>query len=149
MDIKNKPRDLQTREANTRRKPWQPADLLPTPTPQEGYGFRWIRKATLGQADPTNVSKNFREGWETCQLSDHPELALSVDVDAKNSGVVEVGGLILCKMPVETIAERDAHFRQHSRAQMETVDNNLMSMNDARMPLFKNSKTEITFGGGS
>lgn len=143
-----KPRDLQTREVTSRKRTWQPADILPSPAPQEGYGFRWIRKSTLGQADPTNVSKNFREGWETCQLSAHPELALSVDVDAKNSGIVEVGGLILCKMPTEMIADRDAHFRSHARSQMEAVDTNLMRENDPRMPMFKSSKTQVTFGNG-
>ena len=38
-------RDLQTRDANARKKLWQPADMLPSPTPQEGYEFRYVRKA--------------------------------------------------------------------------------------------------------
>lgn len=143
------PRDLQTRDTDSRKKLWQPADLLPAPTPQEGYEFRWIRKSMMGQADPTNTSRSFREGWEPCQLSDHPELQLSVDPDAKNSGLVEVGGLILCKMPSEMVAARNAYYQQHTQAQMDSVDSGLMRENDPRMPLFKESKSSVSFGRGS
>lgn len=142
-------RELQTRESNSRKKLWQPADLLPAPTPQEGYEFRWVRKTMMGQDDPTNTSRSFREGWEPCRLDDHPELALSVDSSARNSGLVEVGGLILCKMPVEMVMARNAYYNQHASAQMESVDSNLMRENDPRMPLFKDAKTSVTFGRGS
>lgn len=142
-------RDLQTREASSRTKLWQPADLLPTPTPQEGYEFRWVRKAMMGQADPTNMSRSFREGWEPCRIDDHPELALSIDADAKNSGIVEVGGLILCKMPVEMVLARNGYYHNNAKAQMESVDSNLMRENDPRMPLFKDAKSTVSFGRGS
>jgi len=142
-------REMQTRDIDSRKKLWQPADLLPTPNPQEGYEFRWVRKSTTGQADPTNTSRSFREGWEPCRLEDHPELALSVDVDAKNSGIVEVGGLILCKMPAEMVIARNAYYNKHTAAQMESVDSGLMRENDPRMPLFKDSKSSVSFGRGS
>jgi len=142
-------RDLQTRETMSRKKLWQPADLLPSPAPLEGYEFRWIRKSMMGQSDPTNTSRSFREGWEPCRLEDHPELALSVDSDAKNSGLVEVGGLILCKMPTEMVLARNAYYQQHTAAQIESVDHSLMRENDPRMPLFKDSKSSVTFGRGS
>lgn len=142
-------RDLQTRDATVRKKLWQPADLLPSPNPVEGYEHRWVRKSMMGQSDPTNTSRSFREGWEPCRLDDYPELALSVDVDAKTTGLVEVGGLILCKMPIEMLTARNAYYQQHTRAQIESVDSNLMRENDPRMPLFKDSKSSVTFGRGS
>lgn len=142
-------RDLQTRDTASRKKLWQPADLLPAPTPRDGVEFRYIRKSILGQADPTNTSRSFREGWEPCRLEDHPELALSIDADAKNSGLVEIGGLILCSMPVEMVMARNAYYQQHTDAQIESVDSSLMRENDPRMPLFKDSKTSVSFGRGS
>ena len=142
-------REMQTRETTSRKKLWQPADLLPTPNAQEGYEFRWIRKSMMGQSDPTNTSRSFREGWEPCRLDDHPELALSVDNDAKTSGIVEVGGLILCKMPVEMVLARNAYYSNNAAAQLESVDNNLMRENDSRMPLFKEAKSTVSFGRGS
>jgi hypothetical protein len=146
----NRPsREMQSREATSRTKLWQPANLLPDPTPQEGYTFRWIRKSLMGVSDPTNTSRSFREGWEPCRLEDHPELALSVDSTAGNSGLVEIGGLILCKIPAEMAAQREAYYRTHAESQLQSVDANLMRENDPRMPLFKDSKTSVTFGTGS
>lgn len=143
------PRDLQTRESDSRKKLWQPADLLPAPTPQEGYTFRWIRKAIMGDSDPTNTSRSFREGWEPCRLEDHPELALSVDAGVENSGLIEIGGLLLCKIPTEMAEQRSAYYRSHSEAQVQSVDANLMRESDPRMPLFKDSKSSVSFGRGS
>ena len=141
-------RDLQTRDTTSRKKMWQPADLLPAPTPQEGYTFYWVRKSMMGQADPTNMSRSLREGWEPCKLEDHPELALSVDADAVSSGMVEVGGLILCKMPSEMAIARQAHYSQHANAQQQSVDASLMRENDARMPLFSDRQSKVSFGRG-
>lgn len=145
---RDKPRASDTREQMERPRQWQPASLLPTPTPQEGYEFRWIRKASLGVSDPTNFSRKVREGWEPCRLEDHEELALHVDGDAKSSGMVEVGGLILCKMPTEMIVQRNKHYNASSRAQIESVDNSFMKENDSRMPLFSEKSSKVTFGNG-
>ena len=142
-------RTTQTREAETRKKQWAPANLLPEPTPQEGVKFRWIRRSMLGVTDPTNFSRKSREGWEPCRLEDHPELALDVDNDARASGLVEIGGLILCRIPDEFIAQRNDYHRRKASSQMESVDNNLMRENDPRMPLFHDRKSQVTFGNGS
>lgn len=142
-------RTLQTREANSRKKQWQPADLLPAPLPQEGWSFKYVRKSMIGQSDPTNMSRSLREGWELCRLEDHPELALSVDPDASNSGIVEIGGLVLCKIPTEFVKQRQDYYSKHNKAQVEAVDANLMRENDPRMPLFKDSKSSVSFGRGS
>jgi hypothetical protein len=142
------PRDLETREATARKKVWQPADLLPQPRPVEGYSFRWVRKSLLGTSDPTNMSRSLREGWEPCRLQDHPELMLSVDPGANNSDLVEIGGLILCKIPNELFEQRNAYYRSHSEAQVESVEAALMRENDPRMPLFKESRSTVSFGKG-
>ena len=141
-------RDMQNRDASARPKLWQPAGKLPTPNPVEGFTFKWVRKSITGASDATNMSRNMREGWEPCRAEDHPELMLSVDADAKNSGLVEVGGLVLCKLPIEMAIARAAYYRNLGDRQMESVDNNLMRENDARMPLFNERKSKITFGRG-
>lgn len=142
-------RDLQTRETSSRPQMWKPADLLPAPTPQEGVVFRWVRKSIMGVADPTNMSRSTREGWEPCRLEDHPELALSIDPDAKNSGLVEVGGLVLCRIPEEFALARSAYYQNSSSAQLESVDAALQRENDPRMPIFQERKSTVTFGNGS
>lgn len=142
-------RSTDTREKTERPKQWAPANLLPEPTPQEGVEFRWIRKAIIGTSDPTNMSRRLREGWETCRLEDHPELALHVDGDAQASGMVEVGGLVLCRTAKELVDQRNAYYQRKAGSHMESVDNNLMRENDPRMPLFKERKSTVSFGRGS
>ena len=141
-------RDTESREANTRPKVWKPADLLPEPTRQEGWEYKWIRKAIMGIADPTNMSKSLREGWEPCRLEDHAEMMLAVDGDAKNSGLIEVGGLVLCKIPLEMFNQRQDHYMKQAQGQMESVDAQVDRENDKRMPIFNERQTKVTFGSG-
>jgi hypothetical protein len=62
---------------------------------------------------------------------------------------VEIGGLILCKMPAEFAAQRNDYYQQQAQAQMQSVDNNFMRQSDARMPLFNERKTQVSFGKGA
>jgi hypothetical protein len=47
------------------------------------------------------------------------------------------------------VEQRNDYYTQQSRAQMNSVDNNLMRENDPRMPLFNERKTNVTFGKGA
>jgi hypothetical protein len=142
-------RDLETREQTTRKRSWQRPELLPSPEPEDGYKFHWVRVSTQGQVDATNVSSKIREGWEPVKASDHPEITMvSVENERFKDNVV-IGGLMLCKAPVEMVEERNNYYNQQARSQMESVDNNLMRENDPRMPLFNERKTKVTFGKGT
>ena len=143
-----KSRDLETRAATTRPAKWMPPQLLPDPVPEAGYAYRWIRVSTLNKDDPTNLSSKLREGWEPVKASDHPEIRLFGMASGHFPDSVVVGGLMLCKTPVEFTEQRDAHFRQLSDQQMNSVDNTYMRENDPRMPLFKERSTKVTFGKG-
>ena len=141
-------RDLETREQVERPKQWMPPQLLPEPKPEPGYAFRWIRISTLNKNDPTNVSSKLREGWEPVKASDHPEIRLFGMGNENFPDSVEVGGLLLCKTPVEFVEQRDAYYRQQTDAQMQSVDNTFMRENDPRMPMFKERSSKVTFGKG-
>ena len=144
-------RDLDNRENESRQKSWEPASILPDPTPQDGWVFRWIRTAMVGNADNTNVSKRFREGWEPVRAEDHPELQIMSDHKSEwgAKGGIEVGGLLLCKAPQEIVDQRRAYYKQHAESQMQAGDNNYMRENDPRMPvLAPDRKTRVAFGGG-
>jgi len=142
-------RETESRDKTERPKRWMPPELLPNPNPEPGYGFRWIRVSTLGTDDPMNVSSKLREGWEPVKASDHPEIQLMGGGKNRYPDSIEIGGLILCKTPIEFIEQRDAYFRQQAEGQMNSVDNNLMRENDPRMPLFKERRSEVSFGRGS
>jgi hypothetical protein len=136
------PRDLVSREL-TARPVYRPPSLLPDPTPRPGVVFRWIATHILGAANPTNVSQKLREGWVPVRAEDHPELQLL----ANKSGNVEIGGLMLCSMAAEMAKARDEYYAQQAANQMQSVDNNFLRENDARMPLFSERKTSTTRGG--
>lgn len=137
------PRDVETRATSTRAV-YVPPSTLPVPTPQPGWSYRWISTAIFGQADASNVSKKMREGWEPVRAEDHPELLMQ----GNSNGNVELGGLLLCKMPTERVQARNEYFAEKATAQVESVDNNFMRQNDPRMPLFTDKKTSTSRGGG-
>jgi hypothetical protein len=142
------PRELETRVKMERPTKWSPPALLPDPTPESGYAFRWIRLSTLGNADAINISSKLREGWEPVKASEHPEIVMIGAEKTRFPDSVEIGGLLLCKTPVEFTEQRDAHFRNLAGSQMDSVDNNFMRESDPRMPLFKERSTKVSFGKG-
>ena len=142
-------RTLEDREAETRDKAWEPASMLPDPDPQDGWEFRWIRTSSQGSSDNTNVSKRFREGWEPVRAEDHPELHIMSDHKSEwgAKGGIEVGGLLLCKAPEESVEQRREYYKSHAESQMQAVDNAYMRENDPRMPVFApDRKTRVVFG---
>jgi len=142
-------RSAESRDNQARRKPWSPPSLLDAPTPPEGYVYRWIRESMVGQQDQANMSKRIREGWEPVMAKDHPDFeAPSID-EGKHAGVIGVGGLILAKMPTETVAERRHYYAQLANDQMDAVDHNLMRESNPIMPIDNPSRsTKVTFGSG-
>jgi len=136
------PREQTTRATTERKKAWSPPSLLPVPVKEEGYSYRWIRKTMMGQVDDRNMMSKQEEGWTPIKREDHPEL----QYPGKNTGLVETGGLVLCKMPTDFVEQRRDYFRKHTDAQTAAVDANLMRENDPRMPLFSERKTSTSRG---
>lgn len=143
------PREFESRAKAERPKQWMPPTLLPDPAPEEGYVYRWIRVSTLGTNDPGNVSGKLREGWEPVKASDHPEIQLMGGGESRFPGSIEIGGLLLCKTPAELVQQRNGYYQRQAEGQMQSVDNSYMRESDARMPLFRERKSEVSFGRGS
>lgn len=142
-------RELENRESTQRKQAWTPPQTLPSPKAQPGWVFRWIRTSIMGQNDPTNTSAKFREGWVPVKAEDYPEMMLYSDPNSRFRDNIEVGGLLLCKAPEETMIQRDNFYRKASDSQMDAVDNNFMKTSDVRMPLFNEKRSTTTFGRGS
>lgn len=147
--IEKTSRESSKREKSERARSWAPPALLPDPTPEEGYAFRWIRMSTLNADDPVNISSKLREGWEPVKASDHPELQMYGTSQGRFPDSVQVGGLLLCKIPAEFMEQRAEYYRKQAESQMQSVDGNFMRENDPRMPLFNERRTQVTFGRGS
>ncbi len=141
-------RKTETREVEQRDQPWTPPKLLPSPDPQEGYVFRWVRSATRGSLDNKNVSQKLRSGWVPCKSEDHDELMVMSDLNSNFEGNIEVGGMLLCKRTVEESQRERDYVARVNQAQNEGVDRNFMKEENEAMPLYSEKRTEVTFGGG-
>lgn len=142
-------RESETRSTYERPTAWAQPELLPEPDKQAGFSYRWIRVASLNQADPRNLSAKLREGWEPVGIEEQPQFQLLVDPSSRYKDNIEIGGLLLCKTPDEFVAQRNTHYAAQTEAQMVAVDNTLMRQSDPRMPLFNEGKATTSFGKGS
>jgi hypothetical protein len=141
-------RELDNRTQAERPKQWQQPELLPQPDRQPGYAYRWIRVSTLDKSDARNLSSKLREGWEPVRVEEQPQFSLLVDPQSRYKDNIEIGGLLLCKTPSEFIDQRNDYVQNQTDAQTRAVDNNLMRQSDARMPIFKEGRSEVSFGKG-
>jgi hypothetical protein len=141
-------RELETRTTFERPTAWAQPELLPEPDKQAGFDYRWIRVATLNQADPRNLSAKMREGWEPVRIEEQPQFQLLVDPSSRYKDNIEIGGLLLCKTPSEFVEQRNKHYADQANNQMVAVDNTLMRQSDPRMPIFNERKSSTSFGKG-
>ena len=148
-DSKRVSRDSQTRAKSTRRKPWTPPSKLEAPEPPAGSSHRWIRTSLRGEDDSMNVSTRLREGWEPVRADEYPELKGRYPTieDGQHAGVIGVGGLMLARIPEETVEERTEYFREQTRTQMDAVDQNLMREPHPSMPIHNDRQSRVSFGG--
>lgn len=147
-ETERKTRTSQNREKEERTKQWQPPTLLPDPEPQEGWVFRWVRTSMVGNSDNTNVSRRLREGWVPVKSLEVPELQLRSDRNSSFEDCVEVGGLLLMKMPSEMAEQRKEYFAKKAMQQEQAVDHTYMADDHEHMRKFSDSSTEVSFGKG-
>ena len=136
-----------SRVTESRRKPWAPPSHLEAPEPPVGLVHRWIRVAMRGEEDKMNVHAKLREGWEPVRKDEYPDYEAPVIDDGRYQGVIGQGGLMLCRMPVETANERAAYYGTRTREQMVAVDQDLMKDQHPSMPISNNRQSRVTFGG--
>ena len=138
-----------SREKTARRKPWAPPSMLDAPPAPDGYKHRWIRAETRGFDDTKNISAKLREGYELVRSDEYPDFEAPVIDSGKYEGVFGVGGLILARIPVETVQERSDYFNNKSRDQMDAVDYDMMRENQhSTMTINKpDRQSRVTFGG--
>ena len=88
-----------------------------------------------------------------CQLvraEEYPDFEAPMVEDGKHAGVIGVGGLVLARIPEETVLERSAYFQNETKEQMSGVDNDYMRESDPTMPLKHGDverTTKVAFGG--
>lgn len=139
------PRSLETRDRTERKRTWAPSSTLPDPEPQDGYVFKWVRISTRGIDDKGNYQKRLREGWETVRAEDHPELMTEVGVTQK-TGLVEVGGLVLCKMPQEMVEQRTRYYQNRTEEVLESAEESYLRDDHEHMRKVRERSRKAVFG---
>ena len=141
------PRNSDTRDSESRRKPWAPPSVLDAPPAPEGYKHRWVRASIRGEEDKGNVFNRLRQGYEPVRADEHPGYQAPTIEDGKHAGVIGNGGLILTRIPVETAQERTAYYGGRTREQMDAVDQDLMKEHHPSMPINQQRQSRVSFGG--
>jgi hypothetical protein len=136
-------RSANTRDSETRRKPWAPPSRLDAPPPLEGTRHRWIRAEIAGQEDRTNVAGKIREGYELVRADEYPDFPVPSVEDGRHAG------LLLARIPEENVQERNAYYRQRASDQMQAADNELMKSNAHSSMRIQGPtrQSRVTFGG--
>jgi len=143
-------RELDSREVTFQRpKAWRAPETLPMPDERPGWTHRYVRISMMGQADASNISSKFREGYEPVKAEEYPELMMHATTEGRFKGGIEVGGLLLCRIPSEFLKQREAYYSAQNKAQMDSVDNTFLRESDPRMQKFSERSTKVTFGSGS
>ena len=83
------------------------------------------------------------------KAEDYPELMMHAATEGRFKGGVEVGGLLLCRIPEEFIRQRAEYYARQNQAQMDSVDQSFMRENHPLMKKFAERDTRVTFGSGS
>ena len=140
-------RDSESRGNAERVQQWRPGSALDAPEPPIGFKHRWIRESVMEYDDKTNVHKKRQEGWELVRAEEYPDYVGPVIDEGRNAGTIGVGGLILARIPIELINQRNQHFAKVASNQMEAVDRDWMRENNALMPkLAPQRKSSVSFG---
>ena len=142
-------REVQSRERSERKMEWNPGSALSAPEPPIGYKHRWIRESVMEFDDKTNVHKKRQEGWDLVRAEEYPDWFGPVVDEGRNAGVIGVGGLVLARIPVEMVEQRNQHYQGVTQQQMDAVDRDWMRENNPAMPkLAPQRKTSVSFGSG-
>jgi hypothetical protein len=141
-------RENKTREVAMRPRKWKKVALLPEPKPEPGYTFRWVRLALNGQDDPKNISVRLEEGYEPVKASMHPEITMLNGKDNHFPDSIQIGGLLLTKIPTEMVEDRAAMIEEETANQLASADSSFMRESNSKMPLFNDRRSSSSFGKG-
>ena len=146
--LKKSTRKIETREKKARKRGWVPPSNLDAPEPPEGFHHRWVRAEFRGEQDEKNIMGRLRSGYEFVRKDEYPDrMDLPSVNDGKYKGVIGVGGLLLMRCPIEIKESRDIYFQELTQGQQDSIDNDLMKDEHPSMPISKEKRSRVEFGG--
>jgi hypothetical protein len=99
--------------------------------------------------DRTNISGKLREGYELVRGDEYPDYHVPTMEDGRHAGVISVGGLLLARIPLETLEERSAYYQRRANDQLQAADNELMKSNAHHSMTIDRPtrRSRVSFGG--
>ena len=130
-----------------KKKVWTPPSSLDAPPAPDGFKHRWIRAESLGFDDTSNMSAKIRSGYELGRADEYSESDYPTVIEGKYKGVIGVGGLLLARIPEESVEARKEYFAQQTKDRSDAIENDLMKEQHPSMPINSDRQTRVTFGG--
>lgn len=125
-------------------KPWVRPTSLEAPPPRPGFTQRWIRVGSLGQDDPTNAARKFREGWKPRLAETVPASFQTPSIShGKWAGCIGVEGMLLCEMPTKLKEKRNAHFQAKTDLVTHTIEEELQRQSRPGMEITQERKSKV------
>jgi hypothetical protein len=125
---------------------WKRPSNLDAPDPRPGYVQRWIRYRAGNVEDTDNIEKMMDQGWRP---RDKSTSKAGHELTARTQG--QYGkyyvkrGLMLMEMPVKTMQQRNAFYRNKLLTMTKSVERDLLKENNRVMPVLQpENKTRVT-----
>ena len=130
-----------------------PTEFVPTSqlaalSAPKGMTLRWIRfRLGDGQKpDVKNLSKKFRNGWRPFLAKDAPDNYMPPETANTQYGeAICSGDLLLCYMPAELKAKRDAYYRRKLQNRTKSVKDKVVGETGGAVE-FDENKSRVTRG---
>lgn len=137
-----------SRADEQRVKNWEPPEKLETPPPPEGFKYRWVRRELTGQEEDQNVYRRQREGYEVVRAEEIKDLFPYIDsiTEGKHTGVVRNGDLILMKVPLHIVEQRQSYYQGLTRSQQQAINQELANNDSELAPLQSQHKSRVIRG---
>ena len=85
----------------------------------DGLDLRWVRTATAGKSDPSNVSEAHRKGWSVVNGQDFQGAFDGMFMPKGHKGPIEIDGLTLHCRPLEFSLKAKARERRNAVEQVQ------------------------------
>ncbi len=120
-------REAVSRKSNKRPMPkphWQSKLYIPQHVIPAGMTYKWVRVATLNQADGNNWQNNMIAGWKPVPRDRHVDLFPFIPIPglAQEETYINVGSLILCERPSHEVAEDKAARERDTMEQVQSIN---------------------------
>jgi hypothetical protein len=124
--------------------PWIRPSSLEAPTPRKGFRQRWVRVGSMGQDDPTNTARKFREGWRPRPSDSLPKGYHAPTIShGKWAGCVGVEGMVLCEMPEKMALKRTAHYNQKTQLVTDAIEGELQQQSHPNMQITQQRTSRV------